>query len=96
MSVDIAAPQPCDPLPPALNARKIAIAATIPPNAASNRNRQALALAQLADVELALCLQPDDEEEERHQPLVDPVAEIHARFRHFRAVIESFVVQNDS
>src|SRR6201992_4150120 len=29
-------------------------------------------LAQLAEVDLAFGLQPDDEEEERHQPLVAP------------------------
>jgi hypothetical protein len=34
------------------------------------------ALAQLADVDLALGLQSRDEEEERHQPLVHPAAEV--------------------
>ena len=33
-------------------------------------------LAQLAEVELALGLEPDDEEEQRHQPLVDPGVEV--------------------
>ena len=35
-----------------------------------------LPLAQLADVELAARLQPDHEEEERHQAAVDPVAQV--------------------
>ncbi len=33
-------------------------------------------LAQFPDVELALGLEADDEEEEGHEPLVDPVAEV--------------------
>ncbi len=48
----------------------------MPPIAASTGIASAPALAQLAEVELALGLQPDDEEEERHQPLVDPVAQV--------------------
>ena len=40
------------------------------------RQRQPAALPQLAEVELAPRLEPDDEEEERHQAAVDPVAEI--------------------
>jgi hypothetical protein len=39
-------------------------------------DRQPSALAQLAEVELALGLQPDDEEEERHQALVHPAAQV--------------------
>ena len=42
----------------------------------AERGRDAPAVAQLADVELALGLEPDDEEEERHQPLVDPLAQL--------------------
>ena len=41
-----------------------------------HRDRDPPALAQLAHVELALGLESDDEEEERHQPLVDPVAQV--------------------
>ena len=40
----------------------------MPPSAGDDRQRQALAVAQLAEVELALGLQADDEEEERHEP----------------------------
>ena len=39
-------------------------------------DRQPLALAELTGVELALGLEPDDEEEERHQAVVHPVAEV--------------------
>ena len=53
------------------------------------------ALAQLAHVELALGLEPDDEEEERHQALVDPVAQVD-REVHWPSWIDSFVVHNDS
>ena len=47
-------------------------------------DRHPAPLAELAHVELALGLQPDHEEEEGHQPLVDPVPEIHARCRRRR------------
>ena len=40
------------------------------------RQRGFAPVAQLADDELALDLQPDDEEEQRHQPVVDPVPEV--------------------
>jgi hypothetical protein len=38
---------------------------------------EAPALAQLPELDFALGLEPDDEEEERHQALVDPVAQVH-------------------
>ena len=41
-----------------------------------DRCREPAAFAQLAHVELAPDLQADDEEEERHQPVVDPVAQL--------------------
>ena len=59
-------------------------------------DRQAPALAQLAEVELALGLQPDDEEEERHQPLVDPVAQVGRDAAAPRRVIASVVLHSDS
>ena len=43
--------------------------------AGHRRQRDAAALAQLAEVELAPRLEPDDEEEERHQAAVQPLAE---------------------
>ncbi len=44
-------------------------------NRRKHRDRQTAPLAQLAQIELALCLEANDEEEERHQPFVDPVAQ---------------------
>ena len=40
------------------------------------REREASAFPQLAEIELAPCLEPEDEEEERHQAAVDPLAQI--------------------
>ena len=60
-----------------------------------HRQRDAPPLAQLAHVELAPCREPDDEEEEGHQALVDPVAQILRRSPSGPTVIESSVVQND-
>ena len=42
-------------------------------------DRDAAALAQLAHVELAADLQPDDEEEQRHEAVVDPAPEVHVQ-----------------
>ena len=41
-----------------------------------HRDRHAAPVAQLAQVELALGLEPDDQEEQRHEALVDPVAQV--------------------
>ena len=40
-----------------------------------HRDRDAAPLAQLAEVELTLGLQADDEEEQRHQPFIHPLAQ---------------------
>ena len=45
-----------------------------PADRGDGREGGAPRLAQLAVDELALDLQPDDEEEDRHQPVVDPAA----------------------
>ena len=45
----------------------------MPPTRGDRRERGAARLAQLAVDELALDLEPDDEEEERHQAVVDPL-----------------------
>ena len=76
MSVDIAAPHPCAPGAAGVEREVDRDRHAIPPSAGEHRDRQPPALAQLAEVELALGLEPDDEEEERHQPLVDPVAQV--------------------
>ena len=41
-----------------------------------DRQHQPAAVAQVAEVELAARLQADDEEEQRHEPVVDPVAQV--------------------
>ena len=43
-------------------------------------------LSELADVEFPACLEPDDQEEEAHEPAVDPSAQIHGDRRAHRAV----------
>ena len=60
------------------------------------RQREPPPLAQLAEVELAPRLQPDDEEEERHQAAVHPLAQIERDARARRSSIESTVDQNES
>ena len=48
----------------------------MPPIPASKRQSEPPSLPQLAEVELAPRLEPDDEEEERHQPAVHPLAQV--------------------
>ena len=50
----------------------------MPPRAVTT-GRAALRAAQLAGDQLAFDLQPDHEEEQRHQPVVDPVAQVHGQ-----------------
>ena len=47
-----------------------------PAQPGQQRQHQPAPFAQVAQVELAPGLQPDDEEEERHQAAVDPVAQV--------------------
>ena len=47
-----------------------------PTEAGRERERDSATLPELAHVELSAGLQPDDEEEERHQTAVEPVAEV--------------------
>ena len=95
VSVDIAAPQPWAPAPPALKARKIATGSAMPPIAASTGIGEPVALAQVADVQLALGLQPHDQEEEGHQALVDPVAQV-SEISALPTLIDSLVRHTDS
>ncbi len=46
------------------------------PEPGHDGQRQARAIAQLAEIELALGLQADDQEEERHEAVVDPLAQV--------------------
>ena len=75
MSVAIGMPQPARPAPPSVERdvddRRHDHAA----DRRDDRQHRLARLGQLADDDLALDLEPDDEEEERHQPVVDPVLE---------------------
>ena len=71
MSVAMGTPHPARRRPPAQDQEEQAGTAT-PPSAANAAARGAR-VAQLAGDELALDLQADDEEEQRHQPVVDPL-----------------------
>ena len=81
MSVDIAAPQPCAPESPGVEGQVDPDRHGHPAERGDHRQREPAALAQLAEVELASSLQPDDEEEERHQTLVHPLAQVLVRCR---------------
>ena len=76
MSVAHAIAQPCAPSPPATIATKITIGATTPPTAASAGSAAVRGVLQAAVDDLALDLEPDDEEEHGHQPVVDPVVQV--------------------
>ena len=51
----------------------------MPPMAATIGSMAFAAVRQLTDQQLALDLEPDDEEEERHQAVVDPMAKVQAQ-----------------
>ncbi len=61
---------------PALTARKIRAGTIMPDQARGQRQRQARSFAQVAEVELAAGLEPDHEEEEGHEPAVDPAPQV--------------------
>ena len=77
MSVAIGMPQPSRAGPAGVD-RDVdrAPARACPPTAAIGGQRRPARLAQLALDELPLDLQPDDEEEDRHQPVVDPLRRV--------------------
>ena len=97
VSVDIAAPQPCADASPGVErpgrSRPARASRRAP---ATHRQREAAALAQLAEVELAPRLEPDDEEEERHQPAVDPLAQVQVEARSRRGAARARVLQTRS
>ena len=68
----------------------------MPPSAAIGRERHGPPIAELADDELALDLHPDDEEEHRHQQVVDDVERGPPRTGTARSRCGSLVDQNDS
>ncbi len=75
MSVAIGMPMPACVGVPALSAKWISAGATMPPTAANIGSSAFLQVRELAAVELALELEADEQEEDRHQPVVDPVLE---------------------
>jgi hypothetical protein len=81
VSVDIAAPHPCAPGTTRVERQVQADGTRHGGHRHEGERGEAPALAQLPDGDLALGLEPDDEEEERHQPLVDPVAQVHRDHR---------------
>jgi hypothetical protein len=77
VSVDIATPQPSAPAPPALTARYSPTGTHDHPEQPRRHGQQeAAAVAEVAEVDLASCLQADHQEEERHQAAVDPRPQI--------------------
>ena len=76
VSVDIATPHPWAEASPRVDGQVDRDRHDHPAEGGEHRQGEAAALAQLADVELAPHLEPDDEEEERHQAVVDPIAEV--------------------
>ena len=76
MSVAAGIAQPLASGVPAQMARKIAAGSDDAAQRGEHRERRRAALAQLTESELALDLQADDEEEDRHQRVVDPVAQV--------------------
>nr|WP_284253744.1 hypothetical protein [Pseudolysinimonas kribbensis] len=77
MSVDIATPQPWA-AGPRVGDEEDRDRKGHAGDAGRERHQQLTSIAQLTEVELAARLEPDDEEEERHQALADPVAQRHA------------------
>ena len=76
MSVAAGSAQPAVSPLPAVIARNSSAGSATPPAAAIAGRSAARAVAQLAGDQLALDLQPDDEEEHRHQPVVDPMTQV--------------------
>ena len=76
VSVDIAVPQaPAGAFDPAIS-QEDRDRDDHPADAGRNRQQQPPAVAQIAEIELAPRLKADDEEEQRHQARVDPVAQV--------------------
>ena len=76
VSVDIAAPQPCAPRAARVEREVDRDRDRHAAERGEHRDGQPPPLAQLPLVELALGLEADDEEVERHQALVDPLAQV--------------------
>ena len=76
VSVPMTMPQPCAPGVAGGERQVDQRRRDHPADRGDDRRGEPAALAQLPHVELAPDLEPDDEEEERHQPVVDPVQQV--------------------
>ena len=76
MSVAAGIAQPAAPAPPAVTSDEQRDRQHHAADRGDRRQRGGAPVAQLADDQLALDLEPDDEEEHRHQPVVDPVVQV--------------------
>ena len=76
MSVAIGMPQPAAPGVPRLKARKIAAGTTMPPDRGDRGSAARRQVRSSPDDELALDLHAHDEEEDRHQPVVDDLVQV--------------------
>ena len=76
MSVAIGMPQPSRPVTAGVDGEVDQRRDDHPADGGDRRHRRLPAVAQLAVDQLALDLQADDEEEDRHQPVVDPLPQV--------------------
>ena len=76
MSVAAGIAHPRAPSPPAVSSDEDRDRQRHAADGGDRRQRRGAPVAQLAHHQLALDLQPDDEEEHRHQPVVDPVVQV--------------------
>ncbi len=61
-----------------LMAKKISAGASIPPSAAMQGNARRGPAVEFPDEDFALDLEPDQQEEQRHQPVIDPMQDAEA------------------
>ena len=76
MSVAIGIPQPAMEPRPRFSAAKMHAGTNMPPTAAASGSAARRSSLSSPAVDLATDLEPDDEEEDRHQPVVDPEVQI--------------------
>ena len=95
VSVDIAAPQPCAPLPPALNARNMATGTAIPPSAAATGIARRWRSRSSPVSSSRLASSPTTRKKSVIKPSFTQCRRS-SEMPPLPMVIESFVVQNDS
>ena len=96
MSVAIGMPQPPGSGPDGLSARKSSGGYDHAAHGCDDRQRRLTAILQLAEQQLALDLEADDEEEDRHQPVVHPVPKVELERRSGRRARRASVCQSVS